>query len=70
MSLAKNIYNRAVPSRNLLTTISGLVVLVIQGAALFGLITAEQSAGLNQYIPDILTAVGGIILLFAKDPSA
>lgn len=70
MSLPKVFYDRSVPTKNLLTTISGLVVLAIQGAALFGLITAEQSAGLNQYIPEILAAIGGIVLLFAKDPTA
>lgn len=68
--LPRVIYDRSVPSRNLITTISGLVVLVIQGAALFNLITAEQAAGLNQYVPEILTALSGIILLFAKDPTA
>jgi hypothetical protein len=68
--LPRVIYDRAVPSRNLITTISGLVVLVIQGAALFNLITAEQASGLNQYVPEILTALSGIILLFAKDPTA
>ena len=70
MALPRVIYDRAVPTRNLLTTVSGLVVLVIQGAALFNLITTEQAAGLNQYVPEILAAVGGIILLFAKDPTA
>lgn len=68
--LPRVIYDRSVPSRNLITTISGLVVLVIQAAALFNLITAEQAAGLNQYVPEILTALSGIILLFAKDPTA
>jgi len=69
MSATKNFYNKNVPSKNLVTTISGIIVLVISALSLFGVITAEQATGLTQYATTIVSAVSGIILMFvAVDP--
>jgi hypothetical protein len=64
MSLAKNFYNKAVPTRNLISTITGVVVLLISGLALFGILTQEQATSLTQYVTTIVTAVAGIISIF------
>lgn len=64
----KNVYDKSVPTRNLVTTISGVIVLLISGLTLFGILTAEQASGLTEYATMIITAVAGIISIFkAKD---
>jgi len=50
--------------KNPVTTISGILLLVLSGLALFGVITQEQSADLGQYADVIITAVIGIISVF------
>jgi len=70
MSALKNLYNRNIPTRNLISTITGAVVLVISGFSLFGILTAEQAASLTQYATAIVTAVAGIIgLFYVVDPA-
>ena len=69
MSLKRNFYDPAKRSRNLLTTVTGVFVLVISGLSLFGILTAEQASSLTQYATAIITAVAGIIsVFFATDP--
>jgi len=55
------VYDKNVPTRNLVTTISGVIALVVPILALVGLLTPEQSAGLTEQLGIIGTAVSGII---------
>ena len=64
MAISKNVYDKSVPTRNLITTISGVILLVISGLSLFGILTAEQAASLSEYSTMIVTAVAGIISIF------
>jgi len=64
MGALKNFYNKDVPSRNLISTITGVVVLVISGLSLFDILTAEQAGSLTNYVTTILTAIAGIISIF------
>jgi len=75
MSLARNFCDlRLVPqskTRNLVTTISGIVLLVITILASFGVLTPEQSTELQQHAISLIglveSAVGiiaAIILMF------
>jgi len=64
MSLAKNFYDKSVPTKNLISTITGVVVLVISGLSLFGILTTEQAGSLTNYVTTILTAIAGIISIF------
>ena len=63
-NISKNIYDKSVPTRNLITTISGVILLVISGLSLFGILTTEQAASLSEYATMIVTAVAGIISIF------
>ena len=80
MSLAKNFYNKEVPTKNLVTTITGillmLVNLVVTVLLAAGKITQDQSQPLSEALTGIIT-VGGqlvgyisaIVLMFkAVDP--
>jgi len=60
----KNVYDKAVPTRNLVSTISGLIALLISGLTLFGVLTPEQGSELTLQIGAIITAVVGIINIF------
>jgi len=64
MAISKNVYDKSVPTRNLITTISGVILLVISGLSLFGILTTEQAASLSEYATMIVTAVAGIISIF------
>jgi len=64
MAISKNVYDKSVPTRNLITTISGVILLVISGLSLFGILTTEQAASLSEYSTMIVTAVAGIISIF------
>ncbi len=65
----KSVFDKSVPTKNLVTTITGIVVLVISALSLFGIITQEQAVTLTQYATAIVTAVAGIIsIFFATDP--
>jgi len=64
MGALKNFYNKDVPSRNLISTITGVAVLVISGLSLFDILTEEQAGSLTNYVTTILTAIAGIISIF------
>jgi len=78
MSLAKNVYNKEVPTRNLVTTISGVIVLVVTLLVTIGVLTQEQGTILSTQLGIAATAVqtligviSSIILVFkAVDPPA
>lgn len=63
------IYDRSKPTKNLVTTITGLVTLLVSGMVLFGIFTDAQGAELTQYITAIITAVAGIISIFKAEDS-
>lgn len=50
--------------KNPVTTISGVILIILSGLALFGIITQEQQADLGQYAQAIIQAVVGIIAVF------
>ena len=67
----KRFYDKSVPTRNLVTTIMGIILSLISVLTLVNLITAEQGAQLQVYANDvagavqiIVEAVAGIILMF------
>lgn len=79
MSYSRNFYNKEVPSRNLVTTISGILLMAVQLVVTVllatGKITQDQAQPLNEIFAGII-AVGGqlvgyitsLILMFkAKD---
>ena len=71
----KAIYDSKVPTRNLITTITGIVTLLITLLVTFGVLTPEQAEGtttqvnvLATAIPQIVSAIAALILIFkAKD---
>jgi hypothetical protein len=71
----KTIYDKSVPTRNLITTISGIVTLLITLLVTFGVFTPEQAAGVTvqtntllTVIPEAVSAIAALILIFkAKD---
>lgn len=75
MSLSKNFYDKSVPTRNLVTTISGIVTLLITILMQFGVFTPEQAAGVTTQtttlltiVPQAVSAIAALILIFkAKD---
>jgi len=76
MKLSKNVYDAKAPTKNLVTTITGVIALIIPILAAIGLITPEQSVGLTTQlgivgtaITGIIGAISAIILIFkAQDP--
>ena len=66
----KAVYDPKVPTRNLVSTITGVLSLVITGLVLFGVLSSEQATNLTQYATMIITAVVGIIGIFVTvDPN-
>ena len=65
--MLKAVYNKEKKTKNLVTTITGLITLLISGLCLFGILTAEQGAGLGEYATMIVTAVAGIISIFKAE---
>ena len=73
--MKKAIYDKEAPTKNLVTTITGLIALVVPIFVIVGLLTPEQSTDLQahattivQSIGAIVGAVSSIILIFkAKD---
>ena len=71
----KAIYDSKVPTRNLITTITGIVTLLITLLVTFGVLTPEQAEGtttqvsvLATAIPQIVSAVAALVLIFkARD---
>ena len=64
MSLSKNFYNKAVPTRNLVSTITGIIILVLSALSLFNVITPEQQTTLAGYVTEVIGIVIGIINMF------
>jgi hypothetical protein len=60
----KAIYNKDVPTRNMVTTLTGVIALVFSGLVLFGVFTPEVAADFQDYVTAIITAVAGIISIF------
>jgi len=68
-------YDKSVPSRNLVTTITGIITLILAVLVSFGVIDVEQQGQLQEHAFDIIDgvilivgAVSAIILMFkAKD---
>lgn len=75
MILTKNFYDKSVPTRNLITTISGIVTLLITILVSFGVFTPEQAGQVTEHastlltvIPQAVSAIAALILIFkAKD---
>ena len=73
--ISRNIYDREAPSRNLVTTITGILTLLLAVLVSFGVLTPEQSADLNtqalviiQAVTGVWGAIASIILIFkSKD---
>jgi len=61
---AKAFYDKAVPTKNLISTISGVIILVLSGLSLFGVITPEQQQTLGTYAIDLIGIVVGVINMF------
>ena len=75
MALPKAVYDPTVKSGNLITTISGIVTLVISVLAAVGVFTPAQAGEATTHtttlltlVPQIVAAVMGLIAIFkAKD---
>lgn len=73
--MSRAIYDKSVKSRNLVTTITGVIMLLLTILVSVGFLTPEQSTELNAHAVSIVEAVGviwgsisGIILIFkARD---
>jgi len=73
--MLKAVYDKSVPTGNLVTTITGIVTLVITLLVTFGVFTPEQAAGVTTQtnvlltaIPQVVSAIAALILIFkAKD---
>ena len=50
--------------KNPVTTISGIIMIILSGLALFGVIGPEQQATIGQYAMEIMTAIVGLIAVF------
>jgi uncharacterized membrane protein len=55
--LSRNFYDRQVPSRNLVTTIAGIITLVLTILVGFGVITPEQQGELQTHATTVVNAV-------------
>ena len=58
--MTKAFYNKAVPTRNLITTITGIITLVITILVSFNVLTPEQSTELQSQATIIINAVAGV----------
>ena len=52
------------PIKNPVTTISGMILIILSGLTLFGVITSDQSTELGGYAQGIIEAILGIIAIF------
>ncbi len=50
--------------KNPVTTISGVLLLILSALTMFGVITQEESANIGQYAKMIIEAVVGLIAIF------
>jgi len=71
MNLKKNFYNKEVPTNNLVTTITGIITLIVSVLVGFGVIPLDKQVGLEtnavtivEGIAAIYGAVNAIILMF------
>jgi len=55
------IYDKSVPTRNLVTTVTGLISLVVPILVIVGLLTPDQSAELQKHAITAVEAVGAIV---------
>ena len=55
------------PVKNPVTTIAGIILILLSALSLFEVITKEQEAALLEYSAILIEAITGIIALFAKD---
>jgi hypothetical protein len=55
--MLKAVYNKEKKTKNLVTTITGLISLLVSGLCLFGILTAEQGAGLTEYATMAVTSI-------------
>lgn len=58
--LSRNVYNREVPTRNLITTITGIISALLSILVLTGVLTPEQSGELSGHATAIVQGVTGI----------
>lgn len=73
--MTKAVFDKSVPTKNLVTTIAGVITLVITLLVGFGVLTPEQSVDVQTQATTIINAVvaiwgaiSGLILIFkAKD---
>lgn len=73
--MLKAVYDKEAPTKNLVTTITGIIALVAAILVSAGVVTPEQSTGLQdnainivEAVSVIVNAITGIILVFkAKD---
>jgi hypothetical protein len=56
-------------SNGWLTTLGGIVLLIIAGLGIIGKLSSDQVEGLSEYWNSIVEIIAGILLLFAKDPN-
>lgn len=71
----KAVYDAQAPTGNLVTTITGIVTLLITILVTFGVFTPEQAGQVTEHtntlltvIPQVISAIAALILIFkAKD---
>ena len=56
----KAFYDKSVPTRNLITTITGIITLIITILVSFNILTPEQSTELQTHATTIINAVVGV----------
>lgn len=61
--MVKAFYDKANPTRNLITTIAGIGVLVFQILVSFGVLTPEQSLKLGEYLTSLSGAIQTIVAI-------
>jgi hypothetical protein len=69
--MIKAVYDKNAKTKNLVTTISGVVTLIITLLSGFGVITAEQATATTEQasvlltlVPQVVAAVASLILIF------
>lgn len=73
--MLKSVYDSKAPTKNLITTIAGVITLLISLLVMFGVFTPEQATGVTEQtnklmtlIPEVVSAIAALILIFkAKD---
>jgi len=65
MSIGKNFYDKDAPTKNLVTTISGVALSIVTLLVLLGLITTEQGQALTEQLGVVIVAIGEIVAAVA-----